>query len=308
MKDLQWKNIYTLVLLSVLTMWFHVDKRKRILKLMESYFSHGHQLVSLIQKWAKSQRSLRALERIRKIPVKNKQEYLESIQKAIPIIEKMIAEDAAITHLLIEMRRKGLVTFKGEQSDKAEEIFWILHEMSEAGKGIEENIIELEEMLGRKGLKKTNAYRYFRIYRENILKLLTSENQESQELTTALEEMESYEEFVFKIKEGRFKVELRKDYQGEYIILIFDHDFFVGKITLFSYSKERIVMDSARMYIGGRNYFGKAMLLILKRKKTEILDSSENISAAAHGAYRRFNKIPGISVKWIEDHYEIRLA
>lgn len=289
-------------------MWFHVDKRKRILELMESYFSQEHQLVSLIQKWSKSQRSLKSLEKIRRVPLKNKQKYVETIQKAIPIIEKMIAEDAAITHLLIEMRRKGLVAFKGKQSDKTKEIFVILHEMSEAGKGIEENIIGFEEMLRKKGLKETNAFRYFLIYRENILKLLASENQGSQELTGALKEMESYEESVFKVKDGRFQVEMKKDSEGEYIVLIFDHDFFVGKITLFSYSKERIVMDYARMYIEGRNYFGKAMLLILKRKKTKILDSSENISAAAHGAYRRFGKIPGISVKWVDDHYEIKLA
>jgi len=283
--------------------WFETSKRKRLLSLLKEFFEEGHEFRDLIDKWNRCPRDV-------------KRKDIRDEQKKV---RKMIVQDAAIIHLLVELRRKGLINFKEGQG---QEILTIAKELLEISK---EFYSLFDHMLDRTDIP-WDIPRSFIIYQNKLSMLVRSEKKSIEDLEKGFRKgVQISEKKLFSVKGDGIRVELHRfpkfvgyltpfDRRGSprtteciWGLLIFHNDFLVAEAYLGHYDKKDIHSDRLITYVRGKGYHRRSIKLLLTKRKIKVWESDTSLTPEAKKMFRKLKEDPELKVVWKNRRYYVSL-
>ncbi|MCP3685622.1 MAG: hypothetical protein GY861_23475 [bacterium] len=314
--------------------WFHEDERKRLFEILRDTVRDESEFEHMFQQLEKSREELSRSQ----IEASVAESTLKGeVNHLLVQAKRMFSDDVQLVHLLLELRKKGLIDFVGvEQKDRFSEIIAIAEDLLKKS----EDLVRFYEMLnekygkgpkGKKGFKIEKSleelkdeFNVINAYKNRLKMLIESEERDIHEIENDLRTgLSISEKKLFEVKDGSFRVELHLNYTtipyGSTLnmqktfpagLLLFDHDYLVAEIALSAFENKQVFVTVSETYVKGRGYVQRAIELLLKSKKISTWNSDTGgvISGPAHRLYDRIASNPEFIVdRGAENRIRVRL-
>lgn len=290
--------------------WFNNDKRKRLIELMKSIAHDEEGFNDLIKHLESTRREISKNEILKAIGLsKEKKEIHELLHK----VRIMIIEDFQLVHLLLELRRKGIIYFKhGQQQQDFQEILNIARDLLVESEQSYEFIKQIgEDMVGEQEHEagsviairstpmskerskfKTETSQHFKKFIAKLRLFSKSENMSIEKIENDFRhELGISKKKLSEVEEGNLKVEVH-DYSNErdsftHSLVIFYHDYLVAEVKLRQFDNKKMVVSRTETFVKGGGYVQRAIELLLRKRIIEEWYSDGSVSPYAHRMYDR---------------------
>lgn len=312
--------------------WFNENNRQRVLKALRKIVSDEETFEYLFKRFL--ERRINISKRDVKDSVSKSIENKE-LSKVLLKVRHMVSEDNQLLHLVIQLRKKGVMVFSDEQQKHFSEIISIVKDLLATSSKLE----EFFRYLNRKYAGNPYGPERFRIiphlkeiegidtileqYKTRIKILIESERKGIEEIEKDLRKGAGFsEEKLFEISDGsirievhskftRFKYENPDDVQTFPVgILVFDHDLLVAEIALKEFDGKSMVAHVTETHIKGQGYVQRVIEILLKKRIINewYSDKITMLSKDAIKMYQRLAKNTYFIIDTIEDRFRVRLV
>jgi hypothetical protein len=286
-------------------LWFSNTNRKRLFTLIKELVSDEGDFERIFADFEKSWR--RSFKELNVEAFQSMKRH--DINKLLSKVHKLLSEDYQLVHLLLELRRKGVLVFDGVQSENSRKVTAIATDLLEKAKQLEALLTEVQAAVKKRdfffGTSMPDVQDKLKWYINNLETLVASEKKDVDFIHKAYWGMKGISDGkLFEIHHGDIRIEVHKGYyklhgarsKRSAGIIIFDHDFIVGDISLYSFTNGEMYCDISSTEIRNRGYVQIAIEQLLLQKKITDWYSDIQISPAAEAMYQRIRKRRKFSV------------
>lgn len=311
--------------------WFHETNRRKIINLIREMISNETIFENFLAKYKVARQEI-SKEEIEASVIDSKSK--NELSKVLIHAREMFSEDNQLVHLLLELRKKGLLNFSNEKKSEAfSEILEIAKDLLSKSHDLALFFKHLNQKYAKLPIKSTGKKfnpdldetggldSEILQYQHRLEVLIESEKKDLIEIEQeVLKGTGISEEKIFELRHGSLKVEVHKGYaksvyQDPYkkfdvyksAILIFDYDFLVAEIGLWDDFGKIVRVNRSDAHIRNHGYVQIAIELLLKEKKIEHWYSDTIPSKAARKMYERLKSKSEYVVEFSNGKYSVML-
>ncbi len=282
--------------------YFPSDKRNVLLDTLRLFFGDEHILASSIASWSKSPRTI----------------TINDIYEGNETVRKMIIEDAAIIHLLIELHREGKIIFSKKTDEN--EVLAIAKELLVQSKKAENAFTDLLKFRD----VPWDIPRTFIMYKNKLELLIASENAEITELESKIRGATISEQKVFSVQEKNLRIELHKNLRtinylvpdsltksavvSPFGLLVFLDNILVAEVRIAHYEDNCIQVDRSIVYLRGLGFVQRAIKILLKLHTIDLWKSDDSLTFDAQKMYATLKKDSELIVTESENRFLVKRA
>ncbi len=280
--------------------YFPSDKREILLNTLRFFFGDEHTLSNTLSSWSKSPRDI----------------TINDIYQGNEIARKMIVEDAAIIHLLIELRREGKIIFSKKTDE--DEVLAIARELLVQSKKVENAFTDLLRFKDAPW----DIPRTFIMYQNKLKLLISSENAEIAELETRIRGIKLSEQKIFSVQENNLRIELHKNLHtinylvpdsstksaitSPFGLLIFLENILVAEVRIAAYEDDCIQVDRSIVYLRSLGFVQRAIKILLTLHTINLWKSDDSLTLDAQKMYITLKKDSELIVTESEDRFFVK--
>jgi len=303
--------------------WFDNDKRERLIELMKGVAHDEGEFNHLVQRLEAPRRKISKNEIEDAIQWSKKK---GEIHELLHEVRAMIIDDFQLVHLLVELRRKGIIYFEhGQQNKDFQEILGIARDLLKKSEKAYEFIkISGDNLTGKHSqelystvrlIPRTNTSKAQDTYRAETnshyndfidrLRLFSeSEERSIEEIENDIRDgLKISKKKLLEVKEGSLLVEVHDSFairrSSKFSLLIFDHDYLVAYVILEEYTGKTMESANTRTFVKGGAYVQRAIELLFREKIIVEWVSDSQLSPYAIRMYNRIAENPKFIVELI---------